>query len=223
MDSGVGVLFAGVFDGHDGEECSEYCRVGILPHIAKNYKRRVQGTEGGGVNVGGSEGGGGGGDDKDESFEILKASMIEAFHEAQDSFEKFQDAPLLGGAKNAGNKTTARPPSFLSRLLRCQCGPVKRRGGTTVNCLVVQSLDDGEGVRVVVANCGDSRCITDGGTGSLDVGGKLGKGRIASGSHCRCFGTSLIVVAALLRPHPPSQPYRRVQKCQRGSQARREQ
>jgi hypothetical protein len=169
-DSGIGVIFAGVFDGHDGEECSEYCRVGMLPHIVESFNRRVQ-------EMGGGEGTGGGAKyDKDGSFEILKASMIEGCHDAQDSFEKFQVAPALGGDAKVGSKVTASPPSSLSRLLRCQCGPIKRRGGTTVNCLLVQSLDDQQRVKVVVANCGDSRCITDGGTGSLDGVGKLGEG-----------------------------------------------
>ena len=165
----LGVAYAAVFDGHDGNSCSEYCRAGLLPHILGALEAS-KGTESA-TNC-----------TIDESFDAtttsgdpehqrLTSSLIQAFGDAQESFARYRDPPVVGDgaggrAKKRTNSAGGRGLGCLKCMVSLGCGTESRRGGTTATCLVLRVNDDESKVTAFVANCGDSRCISDGGTGS---------------------------------------------------------
>ncbi|GMH93580.1 hypothetical protein TL16_g12669 [Triparma laevis f. inornata] len=142
-------LFAGVFDGHDGPDCSEYCRVAMIPHfISSLTANKTNATA------------------ADKALEspqkLISTSLISSFQDCESNFGKRLPPPPLD--------PSAPPPprsklSALKDMMLCRCGTNTRRGGTTANCLLL-NVDSEENISAFVANCGDSRCITDAGTGS---------------------------------------------------------
>ncbi|GMI07097.1 hypothetical protein TrVE_jg4728 [Triparma verrucosa] len=154
-------LFAGVFDGHDGPDCSEYCRIGMIPHVTSalitsspESPTTTKPTQ--------------------ESLrKLINSSLISAFKDCEEHFAKHLPPPALSRASSTSSASSPPPPdpppastlSLLKQILLCRCGARLRRGGTTANCILL-NVDSSENISAFVANCGDSRCITDVGTGS---------------------------------------------------------
>eukprot|EP00518_Triparma_eleuthera_P016157 CAMPEP_0197553980 /NCGR_PEP_ID=MMETSP1320-20131121/10308_1 /TAXON_ID=91990 /ORGANISM="Bolidomonas sp., Strain RCC2347" /LENGTH=377 /DNA_ID=CAMNT_0043114821 /DNA_START=548 /DNA_END=1680 /DNA_ORIENTATION=+ len=142
-------LIAGVFDGHDGPQMSDYCREHMIPHIIEELKKK----------------------EKDESSEnskssIINHSLVAAFEASEARFSKNQAPPTLGQEPAPLPKM-----SFLKKFATCNFLAQPRRGGTTANCLLLNvEGPPSSAITAYVANCGDSRCITDGGSGSSRSG-----------------------------------------------------
>lgn len=154
------MFFCAVFDGHDGAKAADYCSKGLLPHIlaetyamTKKYVTSSNDADG----------------DTDMKRKILSSSYDESFRRAQRRFGSYCTPPTFeelsdGVAKVRMNK------GFWYRLC---CTPQRGlRGGTTATTLALYTLCNKERDRfdpylyAVVANAGDSRCISDDGRGT---------------------------------------------------------
>ena len=90
--------------------------------------------------------------------------MVSAFEACEARFSKHGPPPTLGSDDDA----SASKMSFLKKLAMCRFASMPRRGGTTANCLLLNFEGPSEDITAFVANCGDSRCITDGGSGCTE-------------------------------------------------------
>lgn len=164
------VGMAGVFDGHDGGAASEYCSEGIMQHILAEVSDSFHinndqspasssscsiPTMMNGV----------------ETKSVLEAGLINAFYQAQERFGMKMKPPTLEDFRLGGvDKTRAKRLGALKRMLNAAAPP--RRGGTTalVLCLLAEqdkkNQSSSSPYSVVVANTGDSRCLTDDASGT---------------------------------------------------------
>ena len=133
-----GVAFVGVFDGHDGPDCSEHCFRGMERRVVEE--------------VGGGRGG------------LVEEGLKRAFVGVQNDFAGWKDpkeCPREGrGEGNTGlSVSTKAIPGCPLSFGGCMCsGGAGRRGGTTATVLFVDQPTSSL-LTVYVANCGDSRCI----------------------------------------------------------------
>lgn len=157
------VGYAGVFDGHDGKSASEYCADGLLNHIVAetveldhrytDSRKPIMAVDG------------------TESFSPLDVGTINAFHRAQARFAAGMSPPKFDDVKK-GAKATRWIRSPFERFRASPVPPP--RGGTTAVTLAFYgekvNPQDQKNYKpmnyAIVANTGDSRLITDHGTGA---------------------------------------------------------
>jgi hypothetical protein len=112
------VVFAGIFDGHDGSLASEYCSMGLLPHIlaeTQNCASKLNPSLKGDINL-----------------QVLKQGHINGFSWAQTRFATGSNPPTLRDLKS-GPSSVRNSRSFFQRL--CGGPPPSLRGGTTATTI----------------------------------------------------------------------------------------
>jgi hypothetical protein len=112
------VVFAGIFDGHDGSLASEYCSMGLLPHIlaeTQNCASKLSPSLKGDINL-----------------QVLKQGHINGFTWAQTRFATGSNPPTFRDLK-CGPSYVRNSRSFFQRL--CGGPPPSLRGGTTATTI----------------------------------------------------------------------------------------
>lgn len=157
--------FVGVYDGHDGDLASDYCSKGLVPHIISELTPQSSAQTqrwsfsvdraNAPLNFETSE-------TKDRSS-AFNLQYIAAFQKAQNRFQNKLEPPSFEEVCKPGALKVSPSQSFIQWMAT----PTEiQRGGTTACTLSVFAELGEDTPTVVVANCGDSRLITDDGTGS---------------------------------------------------------
>ena len=133
--------FVGVYDGHDGDLCSEYCSKGVVPHILSELSQTVAATQ--------QSRWGFAADracapldfetpDSSNKSSELKPQYVSAFHKAHDRFCNNMEPPTFEEIKAPGPLKVA-PPASYNPMQWNLTGTVSQRGGTTACTMSVVS------------------------------------------------------------------------------------
>jgi len=185
------VAFAGVFDGHDGATAAEYCSQGLLKHIlmetnaciAQRERASIGRCSESSISL------------QTNYVSLLEEGYALAFHKAQEAFACDSAPPTFDVVKRyARTRRRQRNSGFLRRFFSPK---EDRPGGTTACVLSIVSkiafvgnltfdsrspmpkllkcseqyaggCDGTMDTFAIVANCGDSRLLTDDGSGTDD-------------------------------------------------------
>lgn len=174
--------FVGVFDGHDGDACSEYCHKGLLPHIIAEQSIRCaqQPTPhtwfsavdraNAPLKVAADNSSG-----KDSPKMDMEIPFVAAFKKCQERFANKFDPPTFDEVSKIQTVPLKIAPPGSYNPMQWVSGMTAsvdiQRGGTTA-CTMGLFTEAGEGSArtviptVVVANTGDSRLVTDDASGT---------------------------------------------------------